>query len=244
MGYKGRDVEVVWLGDRCIVAACDSCGAVGSKELDAVNVPSHIVGRFTARVALLEVLSTGAKPIMITVTSCNEPQPTSKHMLEGIKDELDSLHLNSLPLVVSTEKNMPTRQTSLGISVVGVCERSQLRIAATAPGDEVYCLGIPKVGPEVYSPVDPEIIQGKHIRELLAAPQIHDIVTVGSQGIYGEAQLLAENTGGRFEPETGVEVDLYKSAGPATCLIFTIPPQIRLSGFHSTPFCKVGSIAK
>ncbi|WP_300463587.1 hypothetical protein [Desulfobacula sp.] len=44
MGYKGRDVEVCLLeNDLCLIVACDSCGAVGEKDLDQV-LPYHSQG--------------------------------------------------------------------------------------------------------------------------------------------------------------------------------------------------------
>ncbi|MDK2986770.1 MAG: hypothetical protein PWQ96_2414 [Clostridia bacterium] len=243
MGYKGRDVEVIPLGDdKCLVAACDSCGAIGSKELDVVNVPNYVVGRFTTRVALLEVMSTAASPWMITVAVSNEPCPTGEEILEGVKYELKAVDLSSLPLAISTEKNMPTKQTGLGITVVGICDSEKLRIATSQPGDILYCLGLPKVGPEVKNPDDPEIVQGTHIQKLLETPGIHDVVMVGSKGVRKEAEILAENVKGHFELETSGRVDVDKSAGPSTCLIFTQTPDISPPDFSLTPLSKIGRI--
>ena len=230
VGYKGRDVEVAFLDEgRCLVAACDSCGAIGDKELDVVKVPSYVTGRFTARVALLEVLAAAAVPQFLTAAISNEASPTGEGILAGVADELKSVEIPSLPMVVSTEKNMPTRQTALGISVVGVCREGDLRIATSQPGDNVYCLGLPKVGPEVKTPDDPEIVQGKHVIGLLAFREIHDVVPVGSQGIRREAEMLAANVDCEFMPHSSVstkDVDWDKSAGPSTCLIFTSPLEL------------------
>lgn len=245
VGYMGRDVEVVSLDqNRCLVAACDSCGAVGSKEFDAVKVSPYIVGRFTARVVLLEILATAAKPLLLTVASANEPHPTTAGILEGVNDELKDSNLPDLPAAISSEKNMPTKQTGLGISVIGLCQKESLRIATSRPGDDLYCLGLPKVGSEVADPDDPEIIRGKCLQTLLASPGVHDIIPVGSHGIRGEAELIAAHIGSRFEPETNLKLDLDKSAGPSTCLIFACVPEIAPPDFQPTPLVKIGRIQK
>jgi hypothetical protein len=243
MGYQGRDVEVVLINPgQYMVAACDSCGAVGSKELDLVKVPPYIVGRFTMRVALLEIVTAGSQPRLATITISNEPEPTGTEILKGIRDELASFGLASLPLAISTEKNFPTRQTGLGVSVVGICEKAGLRIATTRPGDLLYCLGLPKVGAEVHSPGDPQIVQGCHVQKLLQHKEIHDIIPVGSQGIYGEAALLSSTIAGRLilNPSTGI--DYAKSAGPSTCLIFSASASFADALFDSIPCQKIGMI--
>ena len=70
MGYKGRDVEVVQIDSNySIVTACDSCGGIGLKQNDVVKCSPNIVGRFTTRVALMEVLSVNAIPKTISTAA-------------------------------------------------------------------------------------------------------------------------------------------------------------------------------
>lgn len=243
MGYKGRDVEVVSIDkDKHIVVACDSCGAIGLKPLDQVQISPYIVGRFTARVALLEILATEAQPIMATVASSNEPHPTTEEILAGVKDELGALDYQGIPIAISTEKNMPTEQTGLGITIMGLCARQRPRIATTLPGDELYCLGIPKVGNEVTAYDDPEIVQGIHILALLKYQGIHDIVPVGSRGIGQEADSLATSIGGKFVALAQNKINLAKSAGPSTCLIFTCAPGTRPPDFARDITVKIGRV--
>lgn len=243
MGYNGRDVEIVFFTPgQCLVAACDSCGAVGSKELDLVKVPPYVVGRFTTRVALLEVITVGAVPQLVTASVANEPEPTGAEILHGIQDELASFQFGTLPIAISTEKNFPTQQTGLGVTVVGLCEKSSLHIATSQPGDLLYCLGLPKVGPEVNSPDDPQIVNNNHLQKLLASKDIHDIIPVGSKGIRGEAELLATNVQRRLALDPDIKIDVHKSAGPSTCLIFTIPPSEGGLSFNTIPCYKIGRI--
>lgn len=247
MGYLGRDVEVVSINQaQYLVASCDSCGAIGMKDLDAFKITWSITGRLTTRVALLEVISTGAVPQMMTVAISNEPHPTGHRILEGVKEELESAGLTTLPMVISTEKNMLTQQTGLGISVIGVTEKTQLRIGTAQSGDDVYCLGLPKVGSEINNPEDMEIVQVKDIQILLDISGIHDIVPVGSGGIRMEAQQLATSVNCRLIVDPFCDLDLDKSAGPSTCLIFSFTSSLALdfssASFPRLPITKVGKL--
>ncbi|MBC9785681.1 alpha-ribazole kinase [Heliobacterium chlorum] len=243
MGYHGRDVEVVFLSvDQCLVAACDSCGAIGDKEFDVVSVPQYIVGRFTTRVALLEVLAVGAAPAVVTVAISNEPSPTGEKILAGVRDELKEIGKAELPVVISTEKNIPTKQTGVGVTVVGAVERRGLRIGTTQPGDRMYCLGLPKVGPEVQRADDEKIAQAGHILKLFQIEGVHDVLPVGSRGIRAEAITLANAVGCRFSEWPISSLDLEKSAGPSTCVLFTANREIRLDEFADTPVQVIGEV--
>jgi len=247
LGYLGRDVEVVPINQtQYLVASCDSCGAIGMKDLDVIKIPWSITGRFTTRVALLEVLSTGAVPQMLTAAISNEPHPAGDELLEGVKEELESAGL-TLPIAISTEKNMSTKQTGLGISVIGVAEKNKLRIGTSLPGDDVYCLGFPKVGPEINHADDPEIVQVKTIQVLLGITSIHDIIPVGSRGIRWEADQLASAVNSRLIIDLSCALDLDKSAGPSTCLIFSSSSSSEalgqaFSGFSNLPLTRIGEL--
>ncbi|SMD10702.1 alpha-ribazole kinase [Desulfocicer vacuolatum DSM 3385] len=243
MGYKGRDVEVSMLEQGlCLVVACDSCGAIGEKKLDLLKVPHPLVGQLTARVALMEVLCTGAVPRVMTVAISSEPEPTGRQILNGVRQELETAGFKDLSLVISTEKNFVPSQTGLGIGVTGSCRINDLRIAGSGPGDGVYCLGIPRVGQEVAKAPASSIIGTAQIRELLAQPDIHDIVPVGSRGILAEARELACHTHSRFIPDASMEVDLNKSAGPSTCALFTCAPETVPQIQGNLPLFRVGSL--
>jgi hypothetical protein len=243
MGFRGRDVEVVQIDEKqSLVMACDSAGAIGKKEYDIVQVEPYVVGRLTARVALLEILSVGAVPQMISATISNEPYPTGDGILEGVNKELISLNLSSLPIGISTEKNFKTSQTGLGVTVVGICKTSNLRVGSSKVNDLVYCLGRPKVGIEIRGAEDEDIIQGADILRLLSMEKVHDIIPVGSQGILGEAENMAETLGRKFICEKEINLDIIKSAGPSTCLIFTCAEDFKPQEFDKLPNILIGSL--
>lgn len=241
MGYKGRDVEMVMLNEsQCIVTACDSCGAIGSKEFDVVKSTPYIVGRFTARVSLMEVLAVGAIPKTISVAISNELYPTGEGVIKGVDDELRYMGISFIPMVISTEKNVTTRQTAVGITVIGACEKDNLRIATSKPEDVVYCLGVPNVGNEINHINDKDIIQGGHVKELLNIKGVHDILPIGSKGILKETEALAQSINCKFILELQNNIDVNKSAGPSTCLIFTCTSDTNSPQFDSTPIAKIG----
>ncbi len=239
MGYKGRDVEVSPIeigrldGNLYLVGACDSCGAIGSKVMDQLQVPARLVGQLTARVTLLEIIAVNALPRMMTVGIASELDPTGEEILEGIRHELGLAGLSALPLVISTEKNFISHQTGLGIGVTGICRKKDLRITKSKPGDTVYCLGLPRVGDEVANARASEIIAADHIRILLNSPGVHDVVPVGSRGILKETLTLALHTDTQlsFVP-TPVELDIHKSGGPSTCVVFTTDPTWEASSLN------------
>jgi hypothetical protein len=241
MGYKGRDVEINILdNDFCLVAACDSCGAIGDKELDQVRVPAFMVGQLTCRAVLLEVISTNAIPKIMTVAISSELDPTGNNILDGVHAELKASDLIHLPLAISTEKNFKTSQTGLGISVTGVCKIKDLKIAKSQPGDRVYCLGLPKVGKEILDTDDSLVINAGKITMLLKQKDVHDILPVGSQGIRLEVDNLALNTGSIFKSHDKPLPDLDKSAGPSTCIIFTSARKQDKTNFEPLPLYEVG----
>lgn len=228
MGYMGRDVEITELENgMCLAGACDSCGAVGSKELDEIRVPARTVGQLTARVALLEIVSVGACPAMMTVCISSEPDPTGSGILEGVRNELAVAGCPDLPLVVSTEKNFIPRQTGLGIGVTGTCTRAGLRIGGSVAGDRVHVLGLPLVGDEVARTRADALLSAVHVRALLACPGIRDVVPVGSRGILAEARDLARHAHAVFSPGPDPALDLRKPGGPSTCALFTAAPSWR-----------------
>lgn len=249
VGYHGRDIEVVSINsEQYLVASCDSCGAIGLKNYDLVQVAWSITGRMTTRVALLEILAVGAVPKVMTVAISNEPHPTGEEVLKGVNEELASARL-ALPMTISTEKNIITQQTGLGISAIGVVKKNELRIGTSRYGDEIFCLGLPKVGPEISDPEDHEILQVKHMESLLAICGIHDIIPVGSRGIRAEAQQLASNINVQLVIDPSCVLNIDKSAGPSTCLIFSssltqrdLISELAFTDLKQLPIHKIGKL--
>ena len=207
-----------------IVAGSTSSGAVGPKEMDKVKVDGHVLGKFLARVALMDVTATGAFPLLLSVTLGVEKEPTGNSILESIKREARSIGLDPNQVVMeNTEDNFDTIQTGAGLTVVGFANEEELRLGKTCPGDLIVAIGKPKVGEEVLAAEGRgEIADLKNVTQLSQRKYIHDIWPVGGFGIASEARMMAYGVGRQLKLCEVPGLDLNKSAGPATVILVTI----------------------
>lgn len=231
------------LAGTTIVIACDSLGAIGNKPLDRLHVPGEVTGRMTATVPLMEVLASGATPVAVINTFSVEMDPTGITIAKGIEEAVKEAGLPLSVINGSTEENMVTEQTGLGVTVIGMASPQQLRLGSSRPGDLVYCLGKPLVGEEVLR-FAKEAASISAVRRLLTQPGVHEILPVGSKGIHYELQQLAQLAGVRFEMlDSAHTLDLQKSAGPATCLLVSVEGECQgfLKNFNIpvTPLAKL-----
>lgn len=207
-----------------IVTGSTSSGAVGPKIMDKVKVDGLMLGKFLARVALMDVTATGAFPVLLSVTLGVEKEPTGNQIIEGIKREARSLGLDPNQVILeNTEDNFETVQTGAGLTVIGFANEEELRLAKTIPGDLIIAIGKPKVGDEVVvSEAKGEIADLKNIAQLLQKKYVHDITPVGTFGIADEARMMAYAVGRKLKLAKVEGLDLNKSAGPATVVLATV----------------------
>jgi len=214
-----RDIRLLRLDRRRIlVVSCDSAGGIGPKPLDQVRVDGRTLGRFTARVALMEALSVGAAPVCLASTLMVEPEPTGVEIIRGIREELRYARLDSRVVMAdSTEKNIPVRQTGVGVTVIGIATSRSLKIGRCRCGDAIVAVGLPHVGVEVIAgEKEGKIADTRDVCNLLKTDFVREIIPVGSQGILREAQTIAADSDLRFKPRRPSDLDIRKSAGPAT----------------------------
>jgi selenophosphate synthetase-related protein len=210
-----------------IVTGSTSSGAVGPKEMDKVKVDGRILGKFLARVALMDVTATGAFPLLLSVTLGVENDPTGNEITEGIKREARTIGLDPNQVIMeNTEDNFQTVQTGAGLTVVGLANEDELRLGKTMPNDLVVAIGRPKVGMEVIAAeAHGEIADLKNVTQLNQRKYVHDISAVGSFGIATEAKMMAYGVGRQLKLLEPPGLDLNKSAGPATVVLATIDPE-------------------
>lgn len=206
-----RDPEFFSIDDKNImVIACDSCGGIGLKESDVLKAPNELVGSLTARVPVMELLSLGVDIKTVSLTIINEPSPTGDEIISGVRSELIDYDVK---YVISTEKNMKTSMTGLGVTVMGLIEKEKLRLC-----DEdkymVFIGGTPSVGGEVLTN-DDIIFNQKMIRELLIDDDVLEIIPCGSSGIVGELSKLESFDITPYMANTL----LNKSCGPASAAV-------------------------
>lgn len=227
---KRRDLTLIRLaGSFYLVVACDSDGGIGPKPNDTVAVPAHLLGRLAARVPLMEMLASGARPLVLIDTLSVEMEPTGRDIIEGVLVEAALAGIGGEGAVTgSTEDNVPTVATGIGVTVIGLAEQGQLRPGTSRPGDAIVAIGRPKSAPaDRVTADDPETAGIPDVLALLRLPSVHDILPVGSKGIAYEARQMAASagltvdlSGGRAAGDGGV--NLEKSAGPSTCVLASV----------------------
>ena len=229
-----------------IVVGSTSSGGVGPKPMDNLKISGRVLGKFLARVASMDVAATGAFPILVSVTLGVEKEPTGSEILKGISKEIRVLGLEpNQVLKGNTEENFETIQTGAGMTVIGLANEDELRLGKTRPGDLIVAIGRPKVGDEVIpAEARGEIANLKDVISLAKKEFIHDIMPVGSFGIIHEAQMLAYSIGRQLKIEEHPELDLNKSAGPATVVLTTLDREKldELTLFLRKPINVVGEI--
>jgi selenophosphate synthetase-related protein len=220
----GRDVSVFEINnDQVMVVGCDSAGGIGPKPLDKVKVSGYTLGRFTARVALMEVMAVGATPVCLTDTLGVEPDPTGFEIVKGIKKAVELAQLDdSLPVIGSMEKTIEVEQTGIGITVVGLTPKNDLKIGLSKPEDLIVAIGQPSVKDEVL-PAEKQgkIVDLTDVMELMACDFVHELVPVGSHGLLHEVKVLSNDSGLSYNLDL-TENEAKKSAGPATAVLVTV----------------------
>lgn len=219
-----RDVSIFELIDGLfMVVGCDSAGGIGPKPLDKVKVDGRTLGRFTARVALMEVSAAGGLPICLVNTLSVEPEPTGVEILEGVRNEVQHAGLGHLVITGSMEENIRVNQTGLGVTVIGLASRKQLKIGKSKPGDLIIAVGIPCVGMEVLAAEKQNRIADlQDLLKLISLNFVHEVIPVGSKGIRHEASVIAQDSLLRVKLQEKPGVNLEKSAGPGTVIMVSV----------------------
>ncbi|AYM02474.1 hypothetical protein [Levilactobacillus yiduensis] len=205
-----------------LVIACDSSAGIGLKQDDQVTVAPTTMAAFTIRVPLLELLCLGAQPFAAVDTVGNEMLPTGQKVIQGIRSELALAGLADLPLNGSTEDNMTTLTTSVGVTLLGKLRHDAL-LPATTEALEIFQLGQPYVGNEVVAHLA-EIFSYESVRQIRAFTGVQDMLPVGSKGMGYEIAQISRTQGhtrlqwliDRNDPR------ITASAGPATVVVIAV----------------------
>ncbi|MFB7138847.1 hypothetical protein ACFCYN_04200 [Gottfriedia sp. NPDC056225] len=229
---KFRDLTLMQIdSNRYFTIACDSCGGIGMSELDYIRVDEEIVGYLTAKLCLVETLAFRSKPKVLINTLCVEMDGRGKRIINGIEKAIkeyneanfyeDDLNIN---ITGSTEENIPTKQTGLGITLMGEIYNPFNRKEVNS-GDVVILIGYPKVGQEVVEDLNEnknEIINFNSLKQLTSNKDVSDVLPIGSKGVLFELNQLMETHNKEIKYLNQTSIQLHKSAGPATCALAII----------------------
>lgn len=219
--HRVRDLLVL---DGSLVVACDSLGGIGPKPADSVAADAVTVAHFALRVPLLEVLCAGAVPIAVVDALCVEYEPTGRVMIEEIRRLAVEAGVPPEAVTGSTEENVPTRATGIGVTVLGRLPTDRPAGGQSLPGDLVVCAGLPLSAPRDEIVIGhPGQVSVAAVRAVLASEAVHDALPVGSKGVAWEVTQLAEPAGLTAEWLES-EVSRTDSGGPASCVLFSCAP--------------------
>lgn len=217
-----RDLTIISIDEkRYMGISCDSCGAIGVKEYDVVKAKPQIVAFQTAKVVLAELLSMGFKPLILSDGLAVEMDDTGKQLIEGFNSAISMLKTCKVHLTGSTEENMKTVQTSMGVTGIGLCDKDKLKYKRTNNTDICILLGLPLVGNEVVNNPD-KILDVPDYENLYLCNFIREILPIGSRGISSELKDLCEYNNLNFKYRDNISIDISKSGGPSCCCLITL----------------------
>lgn len=217
-----RDVLYWFDGASAYVLACDSNAGIGERPHDELRQPPTETGYSAAKVALIEVLAVGATPIVLANALGGPRDEYGQQVLAGIQAAIDEVD-SEIVLTGSDETNVPTRQTAVGITVIGRAPADELRLGGASAGDAVVCVGTPKDGLAVpYHEGDPDIANVRDVQAAARSRFVHEVLPVGSRGVAYEAHNLAAGASGRLR-FFDTPLDLGISAGSSTSFLAALP---------------------
>ena len=221
-----RDVSYMRVADdRVLVVACDSHGGLGPKAHDTIAVEPAILGRFALRVPLLELIATGATPRLVVDALAVERDPTGDAIIAGIRAEADAAGIDPAGITGSTEENVATVATGLGVTVIGDAPLDRIRVGRSASGCVVFLLGRPMSAPrDVFGPDEPGILTVEALRSALSVPGVVEALPIGSAGVAAEFAALGKTVGCRVETTDDWPCEPDQSGGPSTAALLTVLP--------------------
>mgnify|MGYP002509688450 FL=1 len=244
---KIRDLSLIHLyREISLVCACDSNASNGEKQNDMHPNSYEESAVSVLKVPLMEVLASGAFPFLIVNNLCVEMNPSGEKIIQAMKAELQRCRLlERVAFTGSTEDNMETSQTGMGVTVIGLLDHRKSRLGKTRNGDAVVCVGIPQSGVRVpYSERDESVCDLKTMMELTECSFVHEILPIGSKGTLYEANQLADTCSLNFVPLENQEIDLMESAGSSTAVLVSLceKDMIHLKEKIKKPVNQIGRI--
>jgi hypothetical protein len=222
-----RRVRDLLILDGTLVIAADSIGGIGPKPADTVCADARTVAHFALRVPLLEVICSGARPLAVIDNLCVELEPTGRDMLAEIRLLAASAGIDPRAVTGSTEDNVMTQATGIGVTVIGRIGPGGLLSGHSRPGDVVLCAGLPLSAPHDDVRIGhPSQVTVTAVSAALASGLVHDALPVGSKGLAWEVAQLAESAGLRHVWLEPAVVSLTASGGPASCVLFSCEPEL------------------
>lgn len=218
-----RDIQLIHQGGEGYLAvACDVSAYIGPLKRDKVKINGRKAGYYAAAVPLMELMAIGAKPMSVINTLGVAMDPVGARVIEGVKAAMAESGIPTACLTGSTEDNMPSDSTSIGITVVAQLDKALLTSYRPKAGQWLMVVGIPKVGATF---LQEEVVEGRGevvdiatVRAIRRVRGIGHMLPIGSKGIAGEVDVLLALEGLGLEEER-TTLDMAGSAGPSSCML-------------------------
>ena len=219
---KIRDLNYFRLGDALAVFSVDSSGGVGHLPNDPYQCTSFQEGGFIIKVALVEMMCAGVRPVSIYLDFAFDRPDYLEEYLRGMRKEAADIGLTEIPIFVTHGTYRNPDCSAAGMSIFGVASESTLRINRSMPGDYVYAIGLPKFKNYVE-----RMTTTAEIGRVLGLDYVHEVLPGGSHGIRHEAHALAKSNGLEFEEIEGTLLtDMAElSCGAAATILVTVAPE-------------------
>lgn len=217
-----RDLTVIDFDEtRYLGVSCDSCGGIGLKEHDFVKATPQLVAYHTGKVVLAELMSMGFAPMILADGLAVEMNDTGKQLMEGFNEVLSKLKTTKVHLTGSTEENIKTVQTSMGVTCIGICDKDKLKYKKTVKGNVCLLIGLPLVGNDVVNNPD-KILDIDDFEKLYLCDYIKEMLPVGSRGTAAELNDLCEYNNLKIKLNEIISIDLKHSGGPSCSCLVTV----------------------
>lgn len=223
MTQRLRDLLLVDIPGRLVIA-CDVIGGIGNKPHDSVPTDPRTCANFGFRVPMLELLCSGARPVAVVDTLSVERHPTGQIMIDEILRLAAEAGLGPEAVTGSTEDNVVTTATGLGITILGVLAPGA-GLPMARRGDVVVCLGEPRSAPADRLYIShPAMVTIAEVKRLLDTGLVHDALPVGSRGVGHELAEMAAHSGTQVRHDPASSIPPEQSAGPASCVLISCSP--------------------
>lgn len=223
---RHRDIQLIEKDNESYLAiACDVSGAIGPKVHDVIKLSGEIAGYYATAVPIIELLAIGAKPISVIDTLGVEMNGVGQKVILGVQKAMVEGDIGIECLTGSTEDNMPTTSTTIGITVISDLSKVLLETYKPRIGQEVYVVGLPKMGEEFLEDEimasKGEVITIEAVKKMRHQSGVGHMLPVGSKGIAYELETMLKMYGLSISQEVDHGLNLLKSAGPASCMLVT-----------------------
>ncbi len=223
MSQRFRDLLIIRPQGRLVIA-CDSIGGIGSKSGDTVYADPITVATFALRVPLIELLCAKADPIAVCNCLAVEYDPLGRQIIDQVISVAAQAGIPADQVTGSTEDNVTTISTGLGISAIGSLADDQ-PLPRAHSGDIVICIGRPISAPddEVYIS-HPSMVEIGEVKVLVDSGIVHDALPIGSHGIAYEIEQMASSAGLSYSLRHS-DLDYHHSAGPSSAILIACSPR-------------------